>query len=143
MISWSITIVVISIGLLGLAVMQATGLRNNNNAYFRSQATVLAYDIADRMRANTSSINNYLTSFMTLAAATDQAGCTTTGSCSAAQMAQDDLFDWNVALGTALPSPTGVITIAGGLYTINVVWDVNRDGVTDGADDNVQVSFQP
>ena len=56
-----IAIVVTSIGLLGLAAMQATGLRNNHSAYHRSQATVLAYDIADRMRSNVSSMLSYVT----------------------------------------------------------------------------------
>ncbi len=56
-----IAIVITSIGLLGLAAMQATGLRNNHSAYHRSQATVLAYDIADRMRSNASSMASYIT----------------------------------------------------------------------------------
>ena len=141
-----IAIVITSIGLLGLAGMQATGLRNNHSAYQSSQATVLAYDIADRMRANTSSINNYLTSFMTLTAATtagEQSGCKSTGGCSTSQMAQNDLLEWNAALAAALPSPTGTITVAGDIYTIGVSWDDNRDGNVDGDDPDFQMSFQP
>ena len=47
-----IALLVLSIGLLGVAALQLIALQNNNNAMFRSQATYLAYDIADRMRAN-------------------------------------------------------------------------------------------
>ncbi len=41
-----------SIGLLGVAGLQLSGLRNNLSAAWRSQATYLSYDIIDRMRAN-------------------------------------------------------------------------------------------
>lgn len=47
-----ISVVVLAIGLLGMAALQMNGLRNNQSAYFRAQATQLAYDMADRMRTN-------------------------------------------------------------------------------------------
>ena len=47
-----VAIVVLSLGLLGLAGLQAASLRNNQTAYYRSIATQQAYDIADRLRAN-------------------------------------------------------------------------------------------
>jgi len=49
-----VALVVLSMGLLGLAAIQLTGLKNNQSAYFRTSATVLAYDMADRMRLNRS-----------------------------------------------------------------------------------------
>ena len=47
-----IAILVLSIGLLGLAQMQSIGLRSTHSAYLRTQATLLAGDILDSMRAN-------------------------------------------------------------------------------------------
>lgn len=47
-----VALVVLSIGLLGIASLQLSSLRWNNGAAKRSQATLLAYDILDRMRAN-------------------------------------------------------------------------------------------
>ena len=47
-----IALLVLAIGLLGLAALQAQGLRFNHDAYVRTQATHIAYDIVDRMRAN-------------------------------------------------------------------------------------------
>jgi type IV pilus assembly protein PilV len=141
-----IAIAVTSVGLFGLAGMQATGLKNNHSAYHRSQATVLAYDMADRMRANMSSIDNYLSSYMTLALATSNgatAGCKSTGGCSTAQMATNDLIDWNTDLTTALPGATGTITVTGDIYTITVNWDDDRDGDVDTDDPAFQMSFQP
>jgi len=141
-----ITMVVSVIGLMGLAALQAAGVRSNQSAYHGSQAAVLAYDIADKMRANTASINNYLTSFMTLAQATAagaQAGCSTTSGCTTAELAQNDLFDWAAALNANLPSATGTIALDGTVYTVTVNWDDNRDGVVDAADPGFSVSFQP
>ena len=47
-----VTVVLISVGLLGVAAMQLTTLRGNQDSYVRTQANVLANDILDRMRAN-------------------------------------------------------------------------------------------
>ncbi len=176
-----IAIVITSIGLLGLAAMQATGLRNNHSAYHRSQATVLAYDIADRMRSNASSMASYVTPVEVEAQADETpavqkaslgtqasggslvldiiqvvddgggdqevedplAGCKTTGGCTAAQLAQNDIAEWNADLAAALPGGTGSVAVAGGIYTISVNWDDNRDGLVDANDPGLQVSFQP
>ena len=51
-----VALLVLSIGLLGLAALQAQGLRFNHDAYVRTQATNLAYDIVDRMRVNNTAL---------------------------------------------------------------------------------------
>ncbi len=47
-----VTILVLSIGLLGIAAMQATALRNGQSALERSQAVIQTYSILEAMRAN-------------------------------------------------------------------------------------------
>lgn len=47
-----VAILILSLGLLGLGSLQATGLRMNHSAYLRSLAAQSAQDMADRMRAN-------------------------------------------------------------------------------------------
>jgi len=47
-----ISLVVISIGLFGIAGMQLQSLKTSHDAYLRTQATFLAYDLIDKMRAN-------------------------------------------------------------------------------------------
>jgi type IV pilus assembly protein PilV len=47
-----VTLVIISVGLLGVAALQLTTVRNNSDAYVRAQAAVLASDMLDRMRSN-------------------------------------------------------------------------------------------
>jgi len=47
-----VAVLVMGIGLLGVAAMQATALRNNQSALERTQATIQTYSILDAMRAN-------------------------------------------------------------------------------------------
>ena len=52
MIEVLVAVLVMGIGLLGVAAMQATALRNNQSALERTQATIQTYSILDAMRAN-------------------------------------------------------------------------------------------
>lgn len=124
MIDVLIALVVLSIGLLGLAGLQATGLRYNHGAYLRTQATLLAYGMADRMRANIAGVtagsyNSLLTSGTPPAASTN---CTTSV-CSSVQMADYDAAQWEADVQALLPSGKGVVTPDNtGDYTITVSW---------------------
>ena len=50
MIEVLVSMFVLALGLLGFAGMQMAGIKSNHSAQVRSQATLLAYDLADRMR---------------------------------------------------------------------------------------------
>ena len=141
-----IAMLILAFGLLGLAGLQTTGLRNNLSAYNRSQATQLAYDIADRMRANVADAGTLGASVYTTVApgnAAAQGSCTeVANACSAAQMAQQDLFEWNQNLTNILPGGQGTIAVAASLFTITVNWDDDRDGNIDANDPDFQMIFQ-
>lgn len=47
-----VAVFILAVGLLGLAQLQVTALKHNQTAEFRTQASLLAGDILDRMRAN-------------------------------------------------------------------------------------------
>ena len=51
-----VALLILSIGLLGLAALQTTSLKFNTDSYMRTQATYFVYDIIDRMRANSDSV---------------------------------------------------------------------------------------
>ena len=51
-----VAMLVLAIGLLGLAALQTQGVRFNHDAYVRSNATALAYEIMDKMRARRGSV---------------------------------------------------------------------------------------
>jgi len=53
-----ISLVIMSVGLLGVAGLISTTLKGNDSAYMRTQATAQAYNIIDRMRANMDGVNN-------------------------------------------------------------------------------------
>lgn len=128
-----IAMLVMAVGLLGLAGMQAKSLGNNQSAYNRSLATQLAYDLTDRMRANVKGLATYTT--IAPAAATAKTQCeptTTTGAaCTPANMAENDLYVWNKAIADNLSSGTGSIPApTAGVYTIEIKWDDDRIGKT-------------
>lgn len=53
-----VTVVVLSIGLLGIAGMQAFGMRYSHDSYSRSQATMIVNELIERMHANPDAVAN-------------------------------------------------------------------------------------
>lgn len=113
-----IAVVVLSIGLLGLAGLQATSVKSNHSAYQRSQATLLAYDLADRMRANR-------TEALTNAYEVDFPTSSSSNSVSGSQAAKD-IAEWLNSLARTLPEGTGKVEKNGTLVIIHVRWNDNR-----------------
>lgn len=126
-----VAVVVLSIGLLGLAALQTTGLRNNHSAYYRSQATFLAYDITDRMRANRAAAT---AGSYNLALDAAPAGGST--------IAAGDQTEWINSLSNLLPEGDGSITVAaGGVATVIVQWNDERAGGSDVQQFTVQTQL--
>ena len=125
-----VAIVVLSFGLLGLAGLQADGLRSNHDAYMRSQATLLAYDMLDRMRANLQGVENGFYDDLLATTPTDPA-CISSG-CSIQEMSQHDAFEWSAKLAEMLPGGTGLVagSGSGSIFTITVMWDEHRTGAS-------------
>lgn len=121
-----IAMLVLAVGLLGLAALQASSLRNAQSAYNRSIATELAYDMVDRMRANIPGKATYI-----IGPATQIVNCVNTIGCTTAQMAKNDLYEWNLAVNTNLPSGASSVTVVANVYTITMSWDDNHDGIAD------------
>ncbi len=110
-----VAVVVLSLGLLGLAGLQVTGLRNNQSASFRSTATVLAYDITDAMRANRTDARDGKYEIA-------MADAKPTGSA----IYQQDLNNWLSELALRLPAGDGSVTVASDMVTVTVQWDDTR-----------------
>ena len=106
-----ISVLVLAVGLLGLAGMQAQSLRYNNEAYYRTQLTVLANDIADRMRTNrTEAIDSDSYKFGLNDSPTASATLCESAACSAPNIAQYDFKQWRDNIASALPGGLGSIT---------------------------------
>ena len=93
-----VALLLLSIGLLGVAGLQTLSLHQQRAAYLHGQAAVLATDIIERMRANrpAAQAGHYASEFGAPAAA--PADCNEQ-SCDGAQMAAFDLAQWKCALG--------------------------------------------
>jgi len=119
-----VALLVLSVGLLGLAMLQIEGLKHNTDAYYRTQATVLAYDIIDRMRANSDAAKNgdYVS---TGVPAEETCGDSPSGCGSPAALADYDLHHWYTQLKAALPiddADPPTITMSGNQITVTVKW---------------------
>ncbi len=113
-----IALLVLSIGLLGLAALQTSSLRFNTSSYYRTQATALAYDFADRMRANRQAAlgGQYNIAFQDPPPACGAANV-------AGSVAEQDIAMWRNALACRIPQSTGSINRAGNEFTVTVRWD--------------------
>lgn len=130
MIEILVTLVILALGALGLAGLQLQAAKYNKEAAVRSTATQLTVELSDRMRGNLDGIKagNYNRNLGYAAALADPGsdpGCGSGSDCSAATLAQLDIFNWLRAIATALPQGTGAISPVAGnrfAYEINVMW---------------------
>ena len=118
-----VTLLVLSVGLLGLAGLQNESLKQTYNAYLESQALFLAEDMIDRMRLSPSpSLYAYdLSEGVNVSTDCIQASCD-----SAAEMATWNLSDWISQVQDILPSGSGnveVINEAVSEYAITISYD--------------------
>lgn len=146
-----IALLVITIGLLGIAMLQGVGVNNSHMSYLRSVASIHEQNMAERMRANVAGVDasdyagnvpsptiNYATITTTFDCRPDDAskpaftGANT--SCTPAEQAQADAFHWVTSIATDLPSGTGQVICndidttdanpctVGSTHTITVNW---------------------
>jgi len=139
-----IALVVLAIGMLGIAGLLLNGLQSSRIALLRTQAVMLASDIGDRIRANRTGGASYaLASGTTLSTPTKM--CTTAGQCNTSEVAAVDLYAWQQSVLAALPGATTEITVApvGALsantYTITISWTQSGDSSAAGLTLTVQV----
>ena len=127
-----VAVVVLSVGLLGIAGLQLTGLRYSHNANLRYIAVLQANDMADRLRANPAGVASG--SYNAVSGPGSDPGCIAT-SCSPAQLANNDIFEWNRDYANLLPSGAGTVTGGGtgSVFTITVSWN-ERGGEGVGID---------
>lgn len=141
-----VALLVFSIGLMGVAGLQLLGVSHSRDAYFRTQALTLSYDIADRMRANLDAVDSGDYDGIS---GTLNTSCRSTSGCTSAQMAADDVALWKQLLA-GLPSAEGIVCIdktfkdgtgsaaaacdgTGNQYVVKVWWDDDLNPTTDKA----------
>ena len=148
-----ISLLILSVGLLGMTGLQTVSLRNTQSAYMRTQASIASNDIVERIRANLqgAEANSY-----NAIAGSATASCNTIAGCTAAQLAANDIAEWKAALAADLPAGVGTVCAdatpedgtpgtpacdgAGNLYAVKIWWDEDRDGA---AEKRFSLSFRP
>jgi type IV pilus assembly protein PilV len=126
-----IAIVILAIGLLGLAALQTVSLQLNQSAVVRSQASQLAYDITERMRANRNAAAAYI---LPIGAAPVPDGT----------VPLDDLVEWRAQLAATLPAGTGSVAFdaATNLVTVVIQWADADDAEIAGAARDTDTTFE-
>lgn len=114
-----IAMLILAIGLLGIAAMQAITLRNSQSAFDRTQAVVLSYAMLDRMRANASAAR----------AGSYNLSETCTAPTTTTTLIQNDQRQWIQELRSTMGDATttcGTISCAASVCTITVKWNDSR-----------------
>ena len=147
-----VTLFILTVGILGIAALQAYSAVLQRESRHTSEALVLAQSLAEKMRANLTGLNFY-----------DQSNgahvgryvdhCFSTAGCSSEEMAYNDIYEWQESAAAQLPDGTGVVcrdsTIPsrvalangallekalsncdgiGNVFVIHIGWDRDNDG---------------
>lgn len=95
-----VALVVLSVGMLGIASLHLASLKTGRTALIRTQAVNLVNDMADRIRANPRARAAYHSASYAPPALRD---CVAAANCSTQQLAEDDLARWLAQVADALP----------------------------------------
>lgn len=123
MIEVLVTIVILAIGLLGIAGVQTLSLKHSNNANIRTLVNMHAVEIVERMRGNMSAFEGG--SYNNIDGTETSTTCT---SCTSAQLASLDAWQWNQNLAADIPGATGTVVTAGGVATVTINWTEREQG---------------
>ena len=126
-----VTFLLLSTSLLALAALQNRSLQYNHEAYLRSQANILAYDILDRVRINATGLSQYQLELGDEAPSGSNAGAR-------------DLREWKTAVTTALPDGEAEIRCSGvtRVCSVAIRWREGDGADVDGEDDERTTTFR-
>jgi type IV pilus assembly protein PilV len=136
-----VAVLVLTMGLLGIASLQLTSLRANRSAYLRTQATILAQDMLERVRGNRVLARSRGYDIALGDAIPPYRTCTGLGNeCNPGDLRDYDQGEWLSALANLLPAGDGAVRTfvdntvspAAVTVTITIRWDdpVDPSGAT-------------
>lgn len=128
MIEVLVSLLVMCIGLLGAAAIQLNALKYTDSSSMTSQASFIAYDMMDRIRANNTNVSQY---------ALANLGAALTSSNLANAIAQDR-YDFATNVANFGGTNSSKIEVSNNQVTITIFWSdlraasvVKQDGSTD------------
>lgn len=125
-----VTVLILAIGLLGVASLQSLSLKGGTQSFLNSRAQMITSDLVDRMMSNLDSTidGDYAGTPVT---AEPSPNCHT-ASCSGAQMAAHDLWQVSNRMTNEMLLPQGALNVdydsATREYRIAVTWDAEVAG---------------
>lgn len=119
-----VALLILAIGLLGMASLQTTSLQQTTGSQTRTQAILLAEDMVERIRANRPNRIDYVLTDP------DAVACDTAFAITNGDVATDDLNEWRNALGCLLPEGNGEVAVNGDVVTVDITWSA-REAVDD------------
>lgn len=130
-----VTVVIIAVGLLGLAVMQNISVKAAYDSYLRTQASFIAYDLIDRIRANPGNPTATPYSLASGVDATDTQ-CFDGDNCSINDIRNFDLFHAQENARELLPDSDLVVTFNNttNIYTVTISWNDRTGDPADSTD---------
>ena len=121
-----VAILVVTVGVMSMLGLLATAGRLGKSSELHATATLLAQDIADRLRANLDGARagDYDLVSTTLAEARPAAAtaCLESTACTSTEIAAIDMAQWKAALFNSLPGGTGYLRFAGDAADVWIVW---------------------
>ncbi|MCT8948862.1 type IV pilus modification protein PilV [Pseudomonas iridis] len=113
-----VALLILTVGLLGAAAVQINALKYTDSSRMTSQASFIAYDMMDRIRANSGA--NYTVTPPT--------------SANPGNARDQDLYDFTTSIvNFGGPTATGSITLNQRVYTITITWSDARAANTASA----------
>jgi type IV pilus assembly protein PilV len=103
-----VAVAVAAVGFVGAARLQTYGLAVNNSTQARQKATLLGYQMADRIRANQAGVAAH---GYDRAAAGDPACLAGATGCTPAQLVGADVAQWQSEIAAQLPGGVGVVCL--------------------------------
>lgn len=134
MIEVLVTLMIISLAMLGAVGLQAHALRLNQGGQFRVQAVFLAGDLAERMEANKDAAVAGAYVVTSSGTPISSSNACDSSACTADQLAVRDLSQWQNAIAQTLPQSSWAITQTTpgnpSTYTIVISWVDRRSSAS-------------
>lgn len=120
-----ISVLVIAVGLLGIAGLQLSIIKANHSAELRALAISQVNNIIDRMQANYEGVE--AGHYDNASGTPSKPSCTT---CTVSETATKDINEWNTTNSFLLPNGQGTVSKNGDTHTVTLFWDNERTGAT-------------
>lgn len=119
-----VSLLIVSFGMLALLALQNNAIRYTKTTEYRSVATMLATDLGERMRANRPGAvaSNYdlVAAYAAPAAMPARTACPATPCAAAADLATQDLGEWQRLLYINLPGGAGYVEYDAAASAVNI-----------------------